>query len=120
MICTSDGELWSNRANNLMIKLLERRYPGLCDPTSLQQVETLLYTPGALNLHQDPEMAERLKSLSEEELETGGGVSEEERGRVLCLLTSQMMKDLPGSHCMPLPTANFTLPTPRLRLDQQN
>merc|ERR1719481_2034508 len=77
MICTSEGELWSNRANNLMLKLLERRYPGLCDPASLQLVETLLYTPGALNLHQDQEMAERVRALSQEELETGAGVTEE-------------------------------------------
>ena len=93
-----------------MLKLLERRYPGLCDPASLQMVETLLYTPGALNLHQDQEMEERLKTLSRAALETGEGVGEEDRGRVLCFLTSQLMTDLLGTHCVPLPPANFSLP----------
>ena len=111
ILVPSEGELWSNRANNLMFSLLEHRYPALCDVTSLQAVESLLYTPGALNLHHDLEMEERLAGLSQEELETGAGLTEAERGRLLCLLTSKMMTDLPGSHCVPLPTAKFSLPS---------
>ena len=111
ILVPSEGELWSNRANNLMFSLLEHRYPALCDVTSLQAVESLLYTPGALNLHHDPEMEQRLAGLSQEELETGAGLTEAERGRLLCLLTSKMMTDLPGSHCVPLPTAKFSLPS---------
>ena len=90
--------------------MLEKRYPGLCDKASLEMVETLLYTPGALIAHQDPEMEVRLRDLSQSSLETGEGVSEEERGRLLCLLTSQLMTDLPGTHCVPLPSVNFSLP----------
>ena len=108
--CFSDGELWSNRGNNLVVSLLQRRYPALCDPSSLEQVVTLLYTPGALASHQDPEMEERVAALSEEELSGGAGLTETERGRLLCYLTSQIMTDLPGGHCMPLPTASFRLP----------
>ena len=106
----SDGELWSNRGNNLLVSLLKQRYPGLCDPASLEMVETLLYTQGVLITHRDPEMEERVRSLSQAALETGEGVGEEERGRLLCFLSSQLMTDLPGTHCVPLPPANFSLP----------
>ena len=110
LVFLSDGELWSNRGNNLILSVLRQRYPGLCDRASLELVETLLYTPGVLVTHQDQEMEERLKTLSRAALETGEGVGEEERGRVLCFLTSQLMTDLPGTHCVPLPPANFSLP----------
>ena len=106
----SDGELWSNRGNNLIVSVLEQRYPGLCDRTSLDLVETLLYTPGVLATHRDQEMEERVKSLSQTGLETGEGVGEEERGRLLCFLTSRLLTDLSGTHCVPLPSANFSLP----------
>ena len=110
LVFLSDGELWSNRGNNLILSVLRQRYPGLCDRASLELVETLLYTPGVLVTHQDQEMEERLKTLSLAALETGEGVGEEDRGRVLCFLTSQLMTDLLGTHCVPLPPANFTLP----------
>ena len=110
LVFFSDGELWSNRGNNLILSVLRQRYPGLCDRASLELVETLLYTPGVLVTHQDQEMEERLKTLSRAALETGEGVGEEDRGRVLCFLTSQLMTDLLGTHCVPLPPANFTLP----------
>ena len=58
-----------------VIKLLERRYPGLCDRASLDLVETLLYTPGVLATHRDQEMEERVKSLSQTRLETGEGTN---------------------------------------------
>ena len=76
-------------------------------------VETLLYTPGVLITHQDPEMEERVKGLSQSSLETGKGVTEEERGRLLCFLTSQLLTDLLGTHCIPLPPSNFSLPGPK-------
>ena len=110
-IFLSDGELWSNRGNNLIFSVLEKRYPGLCDKASLEMVETLLYTPGVLLTHQDPEMEERVRGLSQVSLETGEGVAVEERGRVLCYLTSQLLTDLLGTHCVPLPPSNFTLPS---------
>ena len=34
--------MWSNRGNNLIFSVLEKRYPGLCDKASLEMVETLL------------------------------------------------------------------------------
>jgi hypothetical protein len=49
----SEGELWSNRGNNLLISILTTRFPTLITPLALDTVTTLLYTPGALDMFQD-------------------------------------------------------------------
>ena len=40
----------------------------------------------------------------------GEGLTEEERGRMLCFLASKLMTDLNTTHCTPLPPHKFLLP----------
>jgi len=110
MICTSDGELWSNRGNNLVLALLKHRYPSLCSTDAIDEVTALLYTPGALKNFQDSDIKEKLKSINYEFEEKGEFLTESEKTRALCFLTSRIMNTLNSTHCTPLPTSNFQLP----------
>ena len=62
----SEGELWSNRGNNLLISILTTRFPTLITPLALDTVTTLLYTPGALDMFQDKEMDEKFAEFVRE------------------------------------------------------
>jgi len=115
MISTSQGELWSNRGNNLLISILTTRYPALVTPTALDSVTTLIYTPGGLDMFQDTEIEEKFSQFvrenGNENLSTvGENLSDEERGRMLCYLATRLMTDLNTTHCTPLPPHKFQLP----------
>jgi len=115
MICTSDGELWSNRGNNLLISLLSSRYPSLSSDLAMDTVTTLIYTPGGLDMFQDKEMEEQLATFvrengSETPASLGDNMTEEEKGRMLCYLATRFMTDLNTTHCTPLPPHKFQLP----------
>jgi len=111
MICTSEGELWSNRGNNLIISLLETRYPGLCSDEALDSVTSLLYTPGGLDTIKDKEIGDRLSELSQDsEKELGSGLTEDEKTRMLCYITARLVTGLNTTHCTPLPSSKFQPP----------
>lgn len=116
MICTVDGELWSNRGNNLLISYLTQKFPGLVSNSSLDSLTSLLYTPGGLDLYQDTEMGDRFsrfirdRGISNLEV-LGQEFSEEDKGRMLCFLATKFMIDLNTTHCTPLPPHKFQLPT---------
>eukprot|EP00092_Neocalanus_flemingeri_P037127 GFUD01040415.1.p1 GENE.GFUD01040415.1~~GFUD01040415.1.p1 ORF type:complete len:539 (+),score=179.12 GFUD01040415.1:238-1854(+) len=115
MICTSDGELWSNRGNNLLISLLGSRYPALCSDLALDTVTTLIYTPGGLDMFQDKEMEEQFARFARENgseipNSLGENLTEEEKGRMLSYLATKMMTDLNTTHCTPLPPHKFQQP----------
>ena len=109
--CFSDGELWSNRGNNLILSLLQTRYPGLCSEAALDSVTSLLYTPGGLSTAQDREISERLQELCQDsENELGSGLSEDEKTRLLCYITTRLVTSINTTHCTPLPSNKFQLP----------
>jgi len=115
MICTSEGELWSNRGNNLLISILTTRFPTLITPIALDTVTTLLYTPGALDMFEDKEMdeqfAEFVRENGNDSMErVGENLTEEEKGRMLSYLATRFMTDLNSTHCTPLPPHKFILP----------
>jgi len=102
MITTSEGELWSNRGNVLLLGLLSQRYPGLATPAALDRVTSILYTPGALA---SPVTKPITKSAQLDLL------TEDERGELLCFLATQLMTSLNTTHCTPLPAASFRMPS---------
>jgi len=115
MICTSQGELWSNRGNNLLISILRTRYPSLVTPIALDTVTTLIYTPGGLDMFQDKEIEEQMSEYIRDNgndnlINVGENLSDEDRGRMLCFLASRLMTDLNTTHCTPLPSHKFLLP----------
>ena len=107
----SEGELWSNRGNNLIISLLETRYPGLCSDEALDSVTSLLYTPGGLDTIKDKEIGDRLSELSQDsEKELGSGLTEDEKTRMLRYITARLVTGLNTTHCTPLPSSKFQPP----------
>lgn len=110
MITTSEGELWSNRGNNLLKSLLSIRYPSLVTPTSLASLETRLYTAGAVAAASLDSEAERLFSSLSQEEGVKDSLTEEERGRVLSWVASKLLTEVDTTHCTPLPTSKFQVP----------
>ena len=115
MICTNEGELWSNRGNNLLLSLLSRRFPSLASSEAMDAVTALLFTPGAIENFRDAEMEDQLTehvrqqgSSSWESL--GSMMTDEDKGRMLCYLATKYMTDLNTTHCTPLPAHKLTLP----------
>ena len=106
----SDGELWSNRGNNLVISLLRNRYPLLCTEESVNSVTTLLYTPDAVGHFKDPEIEQKLRDINYQVDEVADSLTEDEKGRMLCFITSKLLTTLNTTHCTPIPTNKFQLP----------
>jgi len=107
MITTMDGELWSNRGNNLMKSLLKSRYPDLITPTSLSALDGNLYVLGATAVAAADQESELLFSQM---IGRDQELSEEEKGKVLCYIASKMLTEIDTTHCTPLPTSKFQLP----------
>jgi len=110
MICTSDGELWSNRGNNLLLSLLKHRFPLLCSTEALDEVTALLYTPGTLTSFQDSDIEEKLKNINYQFEDKGEFLTENEKRRALCFIATRIMNAINTTHCTPLPAGNFLLP----------
>ena len=112
IIFFSDGELWSNRGNNLVLKFLTHRYPSLCSEEAVNYVTTLLFTPGAIEQFRDNEIEERFKEMINFGTvdEEGDSLTDDEKGRMLCFITSQLLTTLNTTHCTPLPANKFQLP----------
>lgn len=103
--------MWSNRGNNLILSLLQTRYPGLCTDEALESVTSLLYTPGGLDTFKDKEIADKMTELSQDaEKELGSGLTEDEKTRLLCYITTRLVTGLNTTHCTPLPPSKFQLP----------
>ena len=105
----SEGELWSNRGNNLVISLLKTRYPGLCSDEALDTVTSLLYTPGGLDTIKDREIADRWSEINQDS-DLGSGLTEDEKTRLLCYITTRLVTGINTTHCTPLPPNKFQIP----------
>jgi len=109
MISTVEGELWSNRGNNLLKGLLSARYPGLMTPSISASLDSLLYRHGAVKAAGDqaegkgPELLLQ-HSLNSESLTT------EEREVLLAWLAAKLLVEVDTTHCTPLPTSKFRPP----------
>lgn len=114
MISTVEGELWSNRGNNLLESVLRGRYPGLASPGAMAGVTALLYSPGAVQTAggQAAEDAylELLSAQSVVGAHMGSDLGEEEQTLILGFLASRLMTEVDTSHCTPLPTSHFLPP----------
>lgn len=114
MISTVEGELWSNRGNNLLESVLRSRYPGLASPQAMAGVTAALYSPGALHSNETQGAEERYLELmsSQSELgpQMGSNLEEEEQTRILCFLASKILTEVDTTHCTPLSTSHFQPP----------
>jgi len=115
MISTSEGELWSNRGNDLLVKLLLGRYPSLSTPQSISSLTTWLSTPGLLPPEDEDMAAGVLLSYLEEQGSgfpclVGQDMEEDQKQQMLLFLASKYMSEVETTHCTPLPVSIFTLP----------
>ena len=101
--------MWSNRGNNLLLSLLQHRYPALCSEDAVAAVTSQLYTPGAVSCADSDaaELETRLAGVSDV---GDSGLSEEMRARLLCYVASRILTTLNTTHCTPLPANKFQLP----------
>lgn len=113
MISTSDGELWSNRGNNLLISVLSVRYPNL--ESGASALADWLSVQG-LHPPQDEDLvAGLLFSYIDQHGATfpcliGEDMDQQTKQQLLIYLASKHMSELDTSHCTPLPVSHFTLP----------
>lgn len=118
MISTSSVQLFSNRGNDLLIKLLASRFPRLAGhPEAASTLLAVLSLPLATTLPLEEEGQVRTVLVSYLEANSasfpchvGEDLDEETRTVMLLYLSSKYMTDVDTSHCTPLPTAHFQLP----------
>ena len=92
------------------MSLLQHRYPTLADSDTMGAVATLLYTPGAVNTFNDPEIEKKLQEINFETDEIGDQYTADEKARMLCYITTKILITLNTTHCTPLPSNKFKLP----------
>ena len=94
------------------MKLVSHRYPSLCTEEAVNYVTTLLFTPGAIEQFRDDEIEEKFKEMINfgGVEETGESLTDDEKGRLLCYITTQLLTTLNTTHCTPLPPNKFQLP----------
>lgn len=113
MISTSEGELWSNRGNNLLLCLLFVRYPNLSSAAS--SLEDWLSVQGLRPPQDEDLVAGLLWSYIDQHGATfpcmiGEDMEQETKEQLLIYLASKHMSEIDTSHCTPLPASHFTLP----------
>ena len=92
------------------MSLLTQRYPSLCSEQALDSVTTLLFTPGAVEAFNDTQIEDKLKNILNNGGDNTEDLTEDERARLLCLITTKLLTTLNTTHCTPLPANKFTLP----------
>jgi len=114
MISTVEGELWSNRANNLIELVLRVRYPELASPGAIARVWGMLATPESVQAAGKKEAEDAYIELLSKESQLGpqmgAGLSEEQQFIILGFLVSRFMTEVETTHCTPLPTSHFLPP----------
>jgi len=115
MITTSEGELWSNRGNDLLVKLLSARYPNLSTPLSVSALMAWLSSPGLHPPQNQDLVAGLLLSYIEQHGASvpcllGQDMADDDREQLLIFLASKHLSEVDTTHCTPLPVSQFTLP----------
>jgi len=113
MISTSEGDLWSNRGNNLLVKILSVRYPNLQNASSI--LSDWLAVQGLRPPQDEDLVAGLLYSYIEQHGATfpcmiGDDMDQDTKEQLLLYLASKHMSEVDTSHCTPLPVSHFTLP----------
>ena len=118
MITTEMENLMTNRGNNLLIKVLEFRYPHLMKPSQLKQLwqYLALEEPGQIEFLAKLKIDDdKLKSEIRESdygsypSNLGQNSSEDEKTSLLLYLASLYMTNVDSTHCQPLPEEKFKI-----------
>lgn len=121
MITTRMLELETNRGNNLVIKLMEDRYPNLVNNATRNLLKGMLSQP-LWTLNVDMELMEvnymsYLEHTNQTQdgsisfpLDLGIDLTDEEKKNMLFYLVKKYMKDMDSSHCTPLTSSLMVSP----------
>ncbi|XP_064649603.1 phosphatidylserine lipase ABHD16A-like [Lineus longissimus] len=122
MICTQEPpDPATNRGNDLLIKVLQHRFPKLVDETTIPILRDMLAGSEAkAGLHSLYEVDDELITLAlrsyvEEyspsyPMQIGEDLDENTKIQYTLFLASHYMKDFDSTHCTPLPTRLFLKP----------
>lgn len=123
IITTEDGDVSSNRGNDLLLKFLKFRYPCLLDSEGEGALWQYLSAPDqatkraiwdSLNVNTD-----LCKSMYKSYVDQNGkgfpmmigqDLSPEQRTHLLMFLVLQYLMDFDATHCISLPASDFRLP----------
>ncbi|CAG9770407.1 unnamed protein product [Ceutorhynchus assimilis] len=122
VICIKDGNLSSNRGNDLLIKILTKRYPCIFGGPQLAILNDYLAVTGIEQerviekYNVDPSVCLSLiqSYISEHSKSFPMKIGEEfdfnEKNQMALFLATKYMKDFKATHCVPLPQDMFTVP----------
>ncbi|XP_013406643.1 protein ABHD16A-like [Lingula anatina] len=124
MITTVDQTvIGSNRGNDLLIKLLQYRYPNIVNSDTEVLLRNWLECKNTEDKLQfltnhgvDDDMCEAtfasfvMENSLSFPMQIGEGISEDLRSQLALFLAYKHMEDFESTHCTPLPTTHFKLP----------
>ncbi|KAL3859893.1 hypothetical protein ACJMK2_010078 [Sinanodonta woodiana] len=118
VITTKDPlSIFSNRGNDLLIQLLQYRYPNIVDSTTVGLLREWVANERTgqadlLSEHQvEPNFCESVINSYVEAhsftypLEVGEGLPQAQKNQLALFLASKYMEDFDSTHCSPLPTS---------------
>jgi hypothetical protein len=125
MITTRPADPTSNRINNLLVKILQYRYPVLFSPESSQVLWQWVYsfTTGDKNgIFRDKGVDSNWCNVtlvlhvsengSSYPSTIGAGLTPQQKTQLLLYLAGKYMEDYTSTHCTPLPLSLFKVPLP--------
>ncbi|XP_072887722.1 phosphatidylserine lipase ABHD16A [Hemitrygon akajei] len=123
IITTIPDDVMSNRGNNLLLRLLQFRYPKVMGEEGVQVVREWLSTTNALQetaIYSRYELDDDwctsvLQSYRSEHGDVfpwtvGDDMTSEGRRQLAIFLAHKYMRNFDATHCTPLPASEFTLP----------
>lgn len=123
IITTEEGDISSNRGNDLLKKFLKFRYPKLVDDSGEDALDEYLAAPDQAtkkaiwnSLSADANLCESMyKSYVKENgrefpMMIGQDLSVEQRTHLLMFLVLRYLMDFDATHCINLPASEFRLP----------
>lgn len=122
VITVTEGEVGTNRANDLLLQLLEHRYPALLDEASRRLAQrwargdAIVQAEVVSEAGVEEELCQSLLAsyLSEHSasfpLAIGTDMDSSTRSQLLLYLASKLMIEMEGTHCSPMPGSFFRLP----------
>lgn len=123
IITTEEGEISSNRGNDLLLKFLKFRYPNLLDSDCEDMLQEYLAAPDQATkrairdtLNVDIDLCRSMyKSYTEVNgrefpMMIGQDLSVEQKTHLLMFLVLQYLMDFDATHCISLPASEFRLP----------
>ncbi|KAL7642335.1 UNVERIFIED_CONTAM: hypothetical protein RMT77_006896 [Armadillidium vulgare] len=123
IITTTEGIIGSNRGNNLLIKLLQYRYPNLYDSPKAadalrqwvsedQKLQDAIYN--SLNIDEDLSLGQLVSFMEEHgqnyPLTLGEDMNDEQKMRMLLFIAHKIFVNFKSSHNNPLDVQYFKVP----------